>query len=175
MCHGSVTSRFSFKTSRLMVLNFSFLLMTILVSDHPRRQLRRSLSRRACPFRSVVCGEKVATRGTNRRRILRLLLKDAFRSNFLVQWHPESILVDIVSRSKPRVYIIDFEVAVQFPTECSSHERLCTWIPCGGSMTDPTQYCRPCIPEMPADIPYDPFKLDVWQLGSHFHTAFDVS
>ena len=42
-------------------------------------------------------------------------------------------------------------------------------------MTDPTAYCRPRIPEMLADIPYDPFKLDVWQLGSDFNSAFDVS
>jgi hypothetical protein len=42
-------------------------------------------------------------------------------------------------------------------------------------MTDRTEYCRPRIPEMLADIPYDPFKLNVWQLGSDFHSAFDVS
>ena len=43
-------------------------------------------------------------------------------------------------------------------------------------MTDPTAYCRPRIPEMLAeDIPYDPFKLDVWQIGSDFSSAFDVS
>ena len=103
-------------------------------------------------------------------------MKDAFRSNFLVQWHPESLLAGTVSASKPRVYIIDFELAVQFPAECPSGERLCTGVPCGGSMTDPTAYCRPRIPEMLAeDIPYDPFKLDVWQIGSDFSSAFDVS
>jgi hypothetical protein len=83
--------------------------------------------------------------------------------------------VGTISPSKPRVYLIDFEVAVQFPAECPSHERLCTGIPCGGSMTDPTAYCRPRIPEMLSDIPYDPFKLDVWQLGTDFKSAFDVS
>ena len=45
----------------------------------------------------------------------------------------------------------------------------------GGSMTDPAAYRRPRIPEMLADIPYDPFKLDVWQLASDFNSAFDVS
>ena len=28
---------------------------------------------------------------------------------------------------------------------------------------------------MLADIPYDPFKLDVWQISSDFYSAFDVS
>ena len=41
--------------------------------------------------------------------------------------------------------------------------------------TDPMLYCRPRIPEMLTDIPYDPFKLDVWQLGSDLLSAFDVS
>jgi hypothetical protein len=103
------------------------------------------------------------------------LLKDAFRSNFLVQWHPESYLAGTVSATKPRVYLIDFEVAVQFPAECPSPERLCTGVPCGGSMMDPKEYRRPRIPEMLSDIPYDPFKLDVWQIGSDFLSAFDVS
>ena len=42
-------------------------------------------------------------------------------------------------------------------------------------MTDPTKYRRPRIPEMLSDIPYDPFKLDVWQIGSDFYSTFNVS
>ena len=36
-------------------------------------------------------------------------------------------------------------------------------------------YCRPRIPEMLSDVPYHPVKLDVWQPGSDFQSAFDVS
>ncbi|KIM74717.1 hypothetical protein PILCRDRAFT_695592 [Piloderma croceum F 1598] len=44
--------------------------------------------------------------------------RDAFHDNFLVQWHPESMRTMSIPASRPRVYLIDFEVAVEFPEEC---------------------------------------------------------
>ena len=94
--------------------------------------------------------------------------QDAFRDNFVVQWHPESLRTMKVSFTRPRIYLIDFEVAVQFPMECPETERLSIGLPLGGSFTDPEQYARPHAPECASGIPYSPFKLDVWQLGISF-------
>ena len=94
--------------------------------------------------------------------------QDAFRDNFVVQWHPESLRTMKVSFTRPRVYLIDFEVAVQFPIECPETERLSIGLPLGGSFTDPEQYARPHAPECASGIHYSPFKLDVWQLGISF-------
>ena len=70
--------------------------------------------------------------------------------------------------SRPRVYLIDFEVAVEFPPECPAVERFSTGYPLGGSFHKPEMYSRPLAPEMTAGEPYNPFKLDVWQLGCSF-------
>jgi hypothetical protein len=79
-----------------------------------------------------------------------------------------------ISASRPRVYLIDFEAAVEFHDECPLAERISTGYPLGGSFTDPETYCRPLAPEVVGtDRPYSPFKLDVWQLGSSF-TNFRV-
>ena len=91
----------------------------------------------------------------------------------MVQFFPESLKNDAISISKPRVYLIDFEVAVQFPDDCPASERVCTGIPCTGSLANVSEYARPAIPEMLTGEPYDPFKLDVWQLASSFG-EFDV-
>jgi serine/threonine protein kinase len=73
------------------------------------------------------------------------------------------------SFTRPRVYLIDFEVAIQFPTECPESERVSTGLPLGGSFTaEPEQYARRHAPEFASGIPYSPFKLDVWQLGISF-------
>ncbi|KAL1729700.1 hypothetical protein EV714DRAFT_273390 [Schizophyllum commune] len=98
----------------------------------------------------------------------RIAHRDAFKNNFLVQFFPESLKNGAVSISKPRVYLIDFEVAVQFPDDCPASERVCTGIPCTGSLANVSEYARPVIPEMLTGEPYDPFKLDVWQLASSF-------
>ncbi|TRM63884.1 hypothetical protein BD626DRAFT_568499 [Schizophyllum amplum] len=92
--------------------------------------------------------------------------RDAFKYNFLMQWHPESLLTGSVAVSRPRVYLIDFEVAVEFSGDSVPSERVCIGPPCIGSLSDPTRYSAPCIPEMCTGEPYDPFKLDVWQLGT---------
>ena len=74
-----------------------------------------------------------------------------------------------VSFTRPRVYLIDFEVAVQFPIDCPETERVSIGLPLGGSFTmDPEQYARRHAPECDSGISYSPFKLDVWQLGISF-------
>ena len=92
-----------------------------------------------------------------------------FRDNFVVQWHPESLGTMKVSFTRPRIYLFDFEVAVQFPAECPETERVSTGLPLGGSFPmEPEKYSRPHAPEFASGISYSPFKLDVWQLGISF-------
>ena len=94
--------------------------------------------------------------------------QDAFRDNFLIQWHPESMRTMTTPVSRPRVYLIDFEVAVEFPSDCPPAECVCTGYPLGGSFSQPEMYSRPPAPEMTTGEPYSPFKTDVWQLGISF-------
>ena len=70
-----------------------------------------------------------------------------------------------ISFTRPRVYLIDFEVAIQFPAECPETERVSIGLPLGGSFTGPEGYARSHAPEFASGIAYSPFKLDVWQLG----------
>ncbi|KAF8806766.1 hypothetical protein BYT27DRAFT_7100370 [Phlegmacium glaucopus] len=94
--------------------------------------------------------------------------RDAFRDNFLIQWHPESLLDMKISPSCSRVYLIDFEVAIEFPPECIADECVVTGYPIGGSFSQPEMYSRPHAPEFASGKAYSPFKLDVWQLGNSF-------
>ena len=74
-----------------------------------------------------------------------------------------------IATSHPRVYLIDFEVAVEFPPDSSPEERVSVGYPSGGSLVDPDEYTRPIPPELTdRDRGYCPFKLDVWQLGTSF-------
>ena len=70
--------------------------------------------------------------------------------------------------SRPRVYLIDFEVAVEFPPNFTAAECVVTGYPLGGSFHQPEMYARPLPSELTAGEPYSPFKLDVWQLGISF-------
>ena len=88
--------------------------------------------------------------------------QDAFHDNFVIQWHPESLQTMKVSISHPRVYLIDFETAVQFPAGCPLTERVSVGLPFA------EKYTRPHAPEFASGNAYDPFKLDVWQLGYSF-------
>ena len=106
-------------------------------------------------------------------RIFKFPCQDAFRDNFVIQWHPESLRTMKISFTRPRVYLIDFEVAIQFPSECPETERLSMGLPLGGSFTNPEKYARPHAPECAPGMAYSPFKLDVWQLGISF-TDFKV-
>ena len=94
--------------------------------------------------------------------------QDAFRDNFVIQWHPESLRTMKISFTRPRVYLIDFEVAIQFPEEFPESERISMGLPVGGSFTGPEHYARPHAPEFASGIAYSPFKLDVWQLAISF-------
>ncbi|KAM5532920.1 hypothetical protein V8D89_013386 [Ganoderma adspersum] len=94
----------------------------------------------------------------------RVAHRDAFKDNFVIQWVPESLRIDYdAPSSSPRVYMIDFELAIRFPMDSSEEERLCIGRPSGGSI--PGSSGRPMPPEVLSGKPYDPFKLDVWQLG----------
>jgi serine/threonine protein kinase len=94
-------------------------------------------------------------------------LQDAFHDNFLVQWHPESLATKKISTSTPRVYLTDFEVAVEFPAECPAEDQLCNGLPINGSFSL-EKYSRPHAPELQSGKSYNPFKLDIWQLGTCF-------
>ena len=90
-----------------------------------------------------------------------------------MQFYRESLLTRMVPVSRPRVYLIDFEPAIEFPVDCPPSERLCIGPPCINSLSDVDKYTAPRIPEMDAGEPYDPFKLDVWQLATSL-LDFDV-
>ncbi|PIL28176.1 hypothetical protein GSI_09713 [Ganoderma sinense ZZ0214-1] len=93
--------------------------------------------------------------------------RDVFKDNFVIQWVPETLRVDRdVPASRPRVYMINFELAVGFPVDGPPEEHVCVGPPPLGSHPDGTK--RPAAPETLSDKPYDPFKLDVWQLGTTF-------
>ncbi|KAI0332650.1 hypothetical protein GY45DRAFT_1246336 [Cubamyces sp. BRFM 1775] len=95
--------------------------------------------------------------------------RDAYKDNFLVQWHPESLLTGYPSSSHPRVYLTDFETAISFPNGTPISECLTSGIPMGSSFPDDvSRYKRPITPDVGAGQPYDPFKLDVWQLAMSF-------
>ncbi|KAL7283814.1 hypothetical protein ACG7TL_003254 [Trametes sanguinea] len=80
--------------------------------------------------------------------------RDAFKDNFLIQWHPESL---------------HFEVAIKFPDEATYEECVASGIPTGGSFPDDTAgYKRPVPPEMGSGEPYNALKMDVWQLAKSF-------
>lgn len=72
------------------------------------------------------------------------------------------------SPSRPRVYLIDFEVAVDFPMESPANEHVSIGYPLGGSIPKPEMYARPLAPEIKSGKAYDPFKLDVGSWGRVF-------
>ncbi|TFY71728.1 hypothetical protein EVG20_g1272 [Dentipellis fragilis] len=92
---------------------------------------------------------------------LNIAHRDAFPDNFLVQWQPESLYTMKVPTTRPRVFLIDFETAVLFEPDSDPSYRTCLGIPTGVQET----YSRPLTQEMKSGQPYDPFKLDVWQLS----------
>ncbi|KAJ3723609.1 hypothetical protein DFJ43DRAFT_1201072 [Lentinula guzmanii] len=89
---------------------------------------------------------------------------DLFLSNFLSsrrhgRWDPEQ-KQDFL---RPRYYIIDFEWAVQFSSDSDPASRTVTGPPLPWDI-----YRRPPPPEMQSELPYCPFKADVWQVGKSF-------
>ncbi|KAF8958024.1 kinase-like domain-containing protein [Flammula alnicola] len=96
---------------------------------------------------------------------LNIAHRDAFRDNFVIQWFPESLHIKKISPSRPRVYLIDFELAVSFPEDLPHEECLSIGYPLCGSVPTIGDYGRPPAPEFVSGKPYSPFKSDVWQLG----------
>ncbi|KAJ2979574.1 hypothetical protein NUW54_g11123 [Trametes sanguinea] len=94
--------------------------------------------------------------------------RDAFRDNFLVQWHPESLSPSQLTVTRPRVILNDFETAIRFDEDVPSAGRVCVGLPLSESFPDPAKYTRPVPAEVASGQPYDPFKLDVWQFAQSF-------
>ncbi|KAF8878122.1 kinase-like domain-containing protein [Gymnopilus junonius] len=92
--------------------------------------------------------------------------RDLFLENFVVEWLPES-MDERSTVTRPRVYVIDFESAIEFPEDSLASERLCSGVP-----VPPREiYRRRIPPELENDEPYNPFKLDIWQFGSNIHES----
>ncbi|KAJ3864360.1 hypothetical protein EV359DRAFT_81484 [Lentinula novae-zelandiae] len=90
--------------------------------------------------------------------------RDLFPSNFLSSrrnglWIPGKSQ-DFL---RPRYYIIDFEWAVRFSPDSDPATRTVTGPPLSWDI-----YRRPPPPEMLSELPYCPFKADVWQVGKSF-------
>jgi hypothetical protein len=104
--------------------------------------------------------------------------QDAFGDNFVVQWFPESLLVGKPPTHRPRVFLIDFEMAIQFPIESEPEDCICQTLPIPASYP-PTRYERPFPfykepvvgePFAYEIIPYNAFELDTWQTRNAFAT-----
>ncbi|KAF9266493.1 hypothetical protein L218DRAFT_896562 [Marasmius fiardii PR-910] len=91
----------------------------------------------------------------------RVAHRDAFFDNFLIQWRPQSIRSNRIPSSRPRVYLIDFETAICFPEDSAYEDCTCIGPPFGTMH----RYTRPTLREVAEGKPYNPFNLDVWQLG----------
>ncbi|EPT04427.1 hypothetical protein FOMPIDRAFT_1028156 [Fomitopsis schrenkii] len=89
---------------------------------------------------------------------LGIVHRDLCKHNYLVQWHPESLSTMQVPLTRPRVFLTDFEMAFEFPSDISPGQRLLTGLPAEG-------YRRPVAPEVASGLPYDPFKSDIWQFA----------
>ena len=96
-------------------------------------------------------------------------IQDVFMENFLVEWLPESIN-ERSSMTRPRVYIIDFETAVEFPENSLESERVCSSLPFPKEV-----YSRPVVPEAENGEAYCPFRMDVWQFGTELQDNIKVS
>ncbi|CAA7262691.1 unnamed protein product [Cyclocybe aegerita] len=96
----------------------------------------------------------------------RIAHRDLFLDNFIVDWFPES-MISRKSVVKPRVYLIDFETAI----DMSDPEQLCRGLPFPDD-----KYFRPRAPELSTpDEPYCPFRLDIWQFGTSVLKHFPSS
>lgn len=62
---------------------------------------------------------------------------------------------------RPRVFLIDLEMAVEFSPDIPPEQRLLTGLPVW-------DYKRPVPSEVTCGLSYDPFKVDVWQLAQSF-------
>ncbi|CDO70001.1 hypothetical protein BN946_scf184354.g3 [Trametes cinnabarina] len=83
--------------------------------------------------------------------------RDTEKSHFLVQYHPESLITMGVPLTRPRVYLNDFEYAIDFVDPAATTD-----------LGPAEGYLRQLAPEVYLGKQYDPFKADVWQFGYSF-------
>ncbi|KAK7029803.1 kinase-like domain-containing protein [Favolaschia claudopus] len=84
--------------------------------------------------------------------------QDLFINNFLCEYLPCSLAER--HAMPPRVFLIDFESAVDFPADSRPEDRLVDSHFFGDTFT------RAKAPEtLRKGVPFDPFALDIWQLG----------
>ena len=69
--------------------------------------------------------------------------------------------------------MIDFETAVEFAPDCPPNSQVCTGLPIGAGFAT-ENYARRHAPEFASGSPYNPFKLDIWQLGTSLVSQFQV-
>lgn len=90
--------------------------------------------------------------------------RDVFLNNFLVEWVPHTLIAGSTRRptsTRPRLYLIDFEFAVDFPADSLPEDRLLTDFPVSFDV-----YGQIPAPELlEKELSYCPFRLDIWQLG----------
>jgi len=79
--------------------------------------------------------------------------------------------MNTISPTRPRVYLVDFETAVEFAPECT--DQVCAGLPIGIGFAAES-YARRHAPEFASGGPYNPFKLDIWQLGTSLASQFQV-
>ncbi|KAH9913568.1 kinase-like domain-containing protein [Epithele typhae] len=94
--------------------------------------------------------------------------RDAFKENFLIQYHPQSLVTEPIRVDQPRVYLHDFELACSFPEGTPPEEQMCVGPLYGGTISKSAPADHRCSPEVLTGEPYSPYKLDVWQLGTSF-------
>ena len=71
---------------------------------------------------------------------------------------------------RPRVYLIDFETAIEFPPDSLPANRLCSELPVPADL-----YRRKRPDELTHEpLLYCPFRLDVWQFGYDLVHGFSV-
>ena len=86
----------------------------------------------------------------------------------MLEWCPQPMLGQ--NWTRPRVYLIDFEVAIHFLDGISPFQRLTSGLPLPGD-----DYSRQRPPELLTSDMYCPFRLDMWQFGFQLVQMFSVS
>lgn len=98
------------------------------------------------------------------------LQQDAFVDNFLLDWMPESLREGHVPVCHPRVYLIDFELAISFPQGHPPDQCVTKGTPIGdieSSRVKP-QYNRLLPDSLAQGSTFNAYQLDVWQLSRAF-------